>query len=111
LTDEIDEFDRRHEELADRPRPWRERRCGPDPDLLLVEAKQAELIERRSEIEHALDTARSTTHARQALLADHDTDIRRVDQIPTWSLTGAIAPSDGRINDPPGYSNRALGPP
>jgi conjugative relaxase-like TrwC/TraI family protein len=109
-VNELTELRRRHDELAVRPRTWRERRRGPDPELLLVEAKQAELVGRRSKIEDNLETALSTTQARQAFLADHEADARRLDQI-----TGVLADRVDRavrraINDAPGYLTRALGP-
>ncbi len=85
-VNELAELGRRHDELVGRPRRWRDRRRGPDPELLLVEAKQAELAGRRSKIEDDLDAARSTTQARQAFFADHEADARRLDQI-----TGVLA--------------------
>jgi hypothetical protein len=107
---ELAELRRRHDELVGRPRTWRERRSGPDPELLLVEAKQAELDGRRSKIEGEVETALSATRARQAFFAGHDADARRLEQI-----TGVLADRVDRavrraINDPPGYMTRVLGP-
>ncbi len=110
LMDELAVVDRRHKELAGRPRTWRERRRGPDPELLLVEAKQAEVTGRRSKIEDDLETARSTTQARQVFFTDHETDARRLDQI-TSVLADRVDRAVRRaINDPPGYLTRVLGP-
>ena len=107
--DELAELHRRHDELIGRPRTWRERRRGPDPELLLVEAKLAEVTGRRSKIEDDLDAVRSTMHARQAFLADHEADARRLDQI-TGVLADRVDSAVRRaVTDPPGYLTRALG--
>ena len=109
-VNELTELRRRHDELALRPRTWRERRRGPDPELLLVEAKQAELVGRRSKIEDNLETALSTTQARQAFLADHEADARRLDQITVVLADRVDCAVRRAINDAPGYLTRALGP-
>ncbi len=109
LTGELAALDARHHELGDRHRTWRERRHGPETELLLVEAKQSDTNDRLARIEHELDAARSAVRARETFTADHAPDTRRLEQIGEV-LTDRIERSICRaINDPPNYLKRALG--
>jgi conjugative relaxase-like TrwC/TraI family protein len=109
LVDDIHGLDQRRAELTEQHRPRRERRRGPDPDLLLVEAKRADLEQRLANVELDLDTALASARARETFLDEHAPVLRRLEQIDDILYDRIDRAVCRAINDQPTYLTRALG--
>src|SRR5205823_6012417 len=110
LIDDLRTLDCRHAELTDRHRTWRDRRRGPDPGLLLVEAKQSDARQRLADVNSDLNAAQSSNLARQAFLAEHAPVARRLDHIADILDDRVDRAVCRAINEPPSYLTRVLGP-
>ena len=110
LIEDVRNLDCRQAELTDRHRTWRDRRRDPDPELLLVEAKQSDARQRLATVDSDLDAAHASNLARQVFLAEHAQVLRRLDQVADI-LNDRVDRAVCRvINEPPSYLTRMLGP-
>jgi hypothetical protein len=103
MADQPTDLQRRHTDLDSHHRTWRERRRGPDPQLVLVEAKQAEVMMRLARIEPELATARSCNRKRQDFLEGHESDAHRLQCINQVLADRVDRVVRRAINDPPMY--------
>ena len=81
LLDQLGVLDGRHDELSREHRTWRERRRGPNHELLVVESRQRDISQRLGTIEHDLESARTTTQGHEAFMMEHEPDVLRLSQI------------------------------
>ena len=110
LVQDLHALDCRRTDLTGMHRTWRDRRRGPDPELLLVEAKQSDATLRLAKVDGDLEAAHVSNLARGAFLADHEPVVRRLDQI-TDILNDRVDRAVCRaINEPPAYLTRVLAP-
>jgi hypothetical protein len=110
LIEDLRNLDCRHAELTDRHRTWRDRRRGPDPEQLLVEAKQSDARQRLAKLGSDLNAAYGSNLARRAFLAEHAPAVRRLDHIADVLDDRVDRAVRRAINEPRSYLTRMLGP-
>ena len=111
LDRELTALERQREELRSAQRTWRERRQGPSPELVLVDAKQADVAKRLTTICRELEAARASTDARTAFLAEHAGEVDRLDRVGDVLADRVDRAVCRAMTDPPSYLTSAIGMP
>jgi conjugative relaxase-like TrwC/TraI family protein len=110
LRAELAHIERRRTDLANATRTWRERRRGPDPEQLHLDAQRQTARARLADVDADLDAATASTAARAAFEHGH-TDTRRQAAAIAAVLHDRVHRSICQAaHDPPGYLTRTLGP-